>query len=162
MMLNPQCNLELWPWIFNVKCQGQILKNPYPWNGVANWHGLKGMWVDGKSCMQSDPLCEFQLWPHLWPWPWIFKVKFLKSCISEMGRSVHMEWKGRESIGCWTHHATLSYDLDLGLPRSNCERAISQELNGRLTWNKRDEWVLGPTVTLTFNLTHDLGLDFQD
>ena len=49
MMLNPLWNLELWPWVFSVKCQGQILKNLYPWSGVANWNGLKGMWVDRKS-----------------------------------------------------------------------------------------------------------------
>ena len=24
------------------------------------------------------------LWPHTWPWPWIFMVKFWNSCISEL------------------------------------------------------------------------------
>ena len=26
---------------------------------------------------------DLDLWPHTWPWPWIFLVKFLNSCISE-------------------------------------------------------------------------------
>ena len=133
------------------------------WKSCILWVGWP-IDMDWRGCeskgIRTDPLCDFQLWSHLWPWLWIFKVKFLKSCISEMGRSVDMEWKGCEPIGCWTHYANLSYDLDLGHPRSNCETAVSQELNGRLTWSKRDE-VLGPTVTLTFNLTHDLGLDFE-
>ena len=30
------------------------------------------------------------LWPHTWPWPWIFMVKFLNSCISE--------WEGRLTL----------------------------------------------------------------
>ena len=32
----------------------------------------------------------------------------------------------------------LTHDLDLGFSRSNFENAVSQELEGRLTWNKRD------------------------
>ena len=27
--------------------------------------------------------CDLDLWPHTWPWPWIFKVNFWNSCISE-------------------------------------------------------------------------------
>ena len=27
--------------------------------------------------------CDLDLWPHTWPWPWIFMVKFWNSCISE-------------------------------------------------------------------------------
>ena len=27
--------------------------------------------------------CDLDLWPHRWPWPWIFMVKFWNSCISE-------------------------------------------------------------------------------
>ena len=27
--------------------------------------------------------CDHDLWPHTWPWPWIFMVKFLNSRISE-------------------------------------------------------------------------------
>ena len=27
--------------------------------------------------------CDLELWPHTWPWPWIFMRKFWNSCISE-------------------------------------------------------------------------------
>ena len=46
-----------------------------------------------------DPHCDFELLPHPWPWPLIFKVKFLKCCISGMGCQIDMERKGCESIG---------------------------------------------------------------
>ena len=166
--------------------QGQILKMLYLRNGRADWHGTKGMWIDGML----HPLCDFQLSPHPWPWPWIFKVKFWKSHISGMGWPIDMELKGYESIECWTHAVTLNghlthdfyfgfsrsnfeksrisgmgwpidmerkgcesigcyiyfvtfnvhltHDLDLGFSRSNFENAVSQECNGRLTWNESD------------------------
>ena len=30
---------------------------------------------------------DLDFWPHTWPWPWIFMVKFWNSCI--------LEWEGR-------------------------------------------------------------------
>ena len=33
---------------------------------------------------------DLDLWPHTWPWPWIFLVKFWNSCISE--------WEGRLTL----------------------------------------------------------------
>ena len=33
---------------------------------------------------------DLDLWPHRWPWPWIFMVKFWNSCISE--------WEGRLTL----------------------------------------------------------------
>ena len=102
---------------FTLDFQGQILKKSYLRNGMADWHGTKGMWVH----RMLHPLCDFQCPPHPWPWPWIFKVKF---------------WK------CYTHFVTfnipLTHDLDLGFSRSNFEKVISQEWDGRLTWNERD------------------------
>ena len=107
--------------------QGQILKMLYLKNGRANWHGTKGMWVD----RMLDPHCDFVLWPHQWPWPLIFKVKFWKCCISRMGGPIDMERKGCKSIGCYTHIVTLNCeltsDLDLWFPRSNFENAVSKE-----------------------------------
>ena len=118
--------------------QGQILKMLYLRNGRADWHGTKGMWID----RMLHPLCDFQRSPHPWPWPWIFKVKFWKSHISGMGWPIDIELKGCESIECWTHAVTfnvhLTHDLDLGFSRSNFEKVVSQEWDGRLTWNERD------------------------
>ena len=118
--------------------QGQIQKILYLSNGRADWHGMKGMWID----RMLHPLYDFQLWPQPWPWPWIFKVKFWKSRISGMGWAIDMEWKGCESIECWTRVLTfnihLNHDLDLGFSRSNFEKVVFQEWDGYLTWNKRD------------------------
>ena len=59
-----------------------------------------------------------------------------------MGWPIDMGLKGCESIECWTHVVTfnvhLTHDLDLGFSRSNFENAVSQEWEGRLTWNERD------------------------
>ena len=133
-------------------------------NGMADWHGTKGMWVN----RMLHPLCDFQLWRHPWPWPRIFKVKFWKSHISGMGWLIDMELKGRESIECWTHVVTsnvhLTHDLDLGFSRSNFENAVSQEWDGRLTWNERDVSLKDVTPTLwlsTLTSTMTLTLDFQ-
>ena len=95
--------------------QGQILKMSYLRNGMTDWHGMKGIWVDS--------MLDFQLSPHPWPWVWISKVKFWKSLILWMGWPIDMERKGCESIECWTHVVTfnvhLFHDLDLGFSRSN-------------------------------------------
>ena len=47
------------------------------------------MWVD----RMLDPHCDFELWPHPWPWPLMFKVKFWKSRNSEMGCPIDMKKK---------------------------------------------------------------------
>ena len=129
------------PMTWTSDFQGQILKNSYLRNWRADWHGTKGMWVD----RMLHPLCDFQLWPKPWPWPWIFKVKFWKSRILWMGWPIDMERNGCELIECWTHVVTfnvhLTHDLDLGFSRSNFEKVISQELEGRLTGKKKGMWV---------------------
>ena len=110
------------PMTLTLDFQGQILKMLYLRNGRADWHGMKGMWVD----RMVHPLCDFQLWPQPWLWPWIFTVKFWKSHISEMGWPIDMESKGCESMECWTHVVTfnfpLTHDLDLGFSMSNFEK----------------------------------------
>ena len=85
------------PIILTLDFQGQILKKSYLMNGMADWHGMKGMWFN----RMLDPCCDFQCSPLPWPWPWIFKVKFWKGCISGMGWPINMmERKGCESIEC--------------------------------------------------------------
>ena len=133
-------------------------------NGRADWHGTKAMWID----RMLHPLCDCQHSPHPWPWPWIFKVKIWKSRISGMGWPIDMEWKGCESIGCYTHFVTLNvhftHDLDLRFSRFNFENAVSQEWEGRLTWNERDlsRQNVGPMLWLSmFTSSMTLILDFQ-
>ena len=115
--------------------KGQILKMLYLRIGRADWHETKGMWIDRMLHL----LCDFQCPPHPWPWPWIFKVKFWKCCISGMEWPIDMERKRYDWIGCDTHFVTfnipLTHDLDLGFSRSNFEKVISQEWDGRFTWN---------------------------
>ena len=72
--------------------QGQILKKSYLSNGMADWHGTKGMWVD----RMLDSHFDFKLWPHQWLSPWIIKVKYWNCCNLGMGGSTHLEWKGCE------------------------------------------------------------------
>ena len=102
-------------------------KKSYLMNGMADWHGTKGMWVD----RMLDPCCDFQCSPLTWPWPWIFKVKFWKSRISGMGWPIDMGWKGCELIECRTHVVTfnfpLTHDLGLAFSRSNFEKVLSYE-----------------------------------
>ena len=59
-----------------------------------------------------------------------------------MGGSIDMERKECESIECYTHFVTFNFDLnhdfDLGFSGSNFEKVVSQEWDGRLTWNQKD------------------------
>ena len=64
------------PMTLTLDFQGKILKKSYLRNGMADWHGVKGMWVD----RMLDSHCDFKLWPHPLPWPWIFKVKYWNCC----------------------------------------------------------------------------------
>ena len=55
---------------------------------------------------------------------------------------IDMERKGLESTVCLTHVATFNFDLiygvDLEISTSNFETAVSQEWEGRLSWNEWD------------------------
>ena len=95
-------------------------KRLHPWSKVANWHRMKGMWDDRH-------FCNFELWPHLW----VCDLA-LRSSRSNFVKAASQEWEGQmtwnerdESIGCWTHHVTLSWDLDLGFSRSNFEKKLN-------------------------------------
>ena len=89
--------------------QGQIVKMLYLRNGRADWHGMKGMWVD----RMLDPHCDFELWPHPWPWPLIFLRSNFET-VSGMGYLIDIEQKGCESIG----YQSFWMDFMLRLP--NC------------------------------------------
>ena len=106
-----------------------------------------------------NPHCDFELWPHPWHRPLIFKVTFWKSRNSGMGCPIDMEQKGCESTECWTHVVTFNSDhtheLDLEFSTSDFEIAVSQEWEGRLTWNERDMSRYTYFVTLSYD--RDLG-----
>ena len=66
-----------------------------------------------------------------------FEGQILKSCISRIGGLINMEWKGYESIGCWTDYVTFSYD-PWRIFKVKFQKAVSLEWGGQLTWNKGD------------------------
>ena len=73
-------------------------------------------------------------------------------CISGIGGPIDMERRGCESTERWIHVVTfnfdLTHDLDLEFSTSNFEIALSQEWEGRSTWNERDmsRWDVIPTM----------------
>ena len=79
-----------------------------------------------------------------------FKVKFRNSCISGIVGLTDVKWNGGELIGYWADCMTLpfdhTHDLDLGVSRSESEIALSQEWDGRFTWNEKD--VSRPFMTM--------------
>ena len=52
------------------------------------WDGRLA-WKKSDVSKKLDSFCDFELWP----WPWIYKVKFYKSRISGMRGAIDMEWK---------------------------------------------------------------------
>ena len=87
-----------------------------------------------------------------------FTVKFRNSPISGIVGLIDVKWKRSELIWYWADCMTLpfdhTHDLDLGvvISRSESEIALSQEWDGRLTWNEKD--VSHPFMTMIFiNLT---------
>ena len=99
--LGLKCDHQVWPWIFKVKYgisyisakRGPIatkrkanisteLQASNVTNGFELDHNLD-LWILKVNC-------DLELWPHTWPWPWIFMVKFWNSCISE--------WEGRLTL----------------------------------------------------------------
>ena len=62
-----------------------------------------------------------------------------------------------------TFNLDINHDLDLGFRTANFERVVSQEWDGRLTWDEKggesiECWT--HVVTFNFPLNHDLDLVF--
>ena len=81
-----------------------------------------------------------------------FKVKFRNGSFSGIVGLIHVKWKGNELIWYWADCMTLPFDhthgLDFGveISRSESEITLSQEWDGRLTWNEKD--VSHPFMTM--------------
>ena len=116
-------------------------------NQTLYWKYLRNGWSDlcetKRRCISwiLGKLCKLDLWPHLWPWPWIFfKVKFQNSCIS--GIVIWLMWKKKKSISIryWADYMVLpfdhTHDLDLVVSRSKFEIALFEKWEGWLTWNE--------------------------
>ena len=106
-----------WPWIFKVKYRicyisaqnGEIASKRKAnisieplasnvTNGFELDHNLD-LWI-------LKVKCDLDLWPHRWPWPWIFMVKFWNSCISEWEGSLTLH-KGGSSWSFMTMIMTI-------------------------------------------------------
>ena len=104
----------------------------------------------GRLTWNERDVNRYDVTPTLWlstfPSPMTLTLDFqgqiLKRSYLRNGMTIDMELKGCESIECWTHAVTfnghLTHDLYFGFSRSNFEKVVSQEWDGRLTWNERD------------------------
>ena len=133
----PICPIWACPWAKNLSNQaalGSDFAQPIYLKPLDGFMPFEVLWnyLDLK-------LCNIMV---IWPWPWIFKVKLWKRRMWGIAWPIDMKWKGCESIECCTHVVTfdvhLTHDLNLGFSRSKFENAVSQEWDGRLTWNKKD------------------------
>ena len=139
-MLHPLCDFQSsphpwpWPWIFKVKF----------WKCCISGRGCP-IDIEQKGCESIRCYTHFMTF-NFDPTMTLtvnFQGQILKkkSRISWMGWLIDIVWKACESIECWTHVVTFNvhpfHELDLGFSRSNFEK-VSQEWDGRLTWNKRD------------------------
>ena len=90
-----------WPWIFKVKYRISYIsakRGPIATKRKANIstelqasNVTNGFELDHNLDLWILKVkCDLELWPHTWPWPWIFMVKFWNSCISE--------WEGRLTL----------------------------------------------------------------
>ena len=108
--------------------QGQTLFWPYLRNGWSDWCETKKEvhWLDTGY--------------NIWPWPFISGIVGL----------IDVKWKGSELIWYWADCMTLpfdhTYDLDLGVSRSESEIALSQKWGGWLIMNEKD--VSHPFMTM--------------
>ena len=68
-----------------------------------------------------DPSYDFKLWPHPWPWPCIFKVKFFNSRILGMGRSIDLESKRCELDAQWACSWATVHGKYIGQVMGRCE-----------------------------------------
>ena len=83
-----------WPWIFKVKygiCYISAKSGLIAMKQKANIsiELLDSNVTNGFDLDHDNDLwilkvkCDLDLWPHTWPWTWIFMVKFWNICISE-------------------------------------------------------------------------------
>ena len=93
---------------------------------------------------------KFDLWPHTWPWPWIFMVKFLNSCISEWeGRLTLHKGGGSRSFmtmtvtiwwpssGVWIYQIVTGVTSVDGVPSTHLIVFLGHPSNFKVTWDQK-------------------------
>ena len=86
---------------------------------------------------------DLDLWPHTWPWPWIFMVKVWNSCISEWeGRLTFHKGGGSRSFmtmimtiwwpssGVWIYQIVTGVTSVVGVPSTHLVTSIDFLWNG--------------------------------
>ena len=138
--------------------QGQIL----------NWLYLSQKWFDchETKSWHIDWTLGFKCDHRVWPWPWIFKVKYQIGYISAKNGPIATKRKANISIDLKTSNVTirsdLARDLDLEFSRSNAKLVISLPKMVRLPRNEKQTHQLNSrpqmwpsdltlAMTLTFN-----------
>ena len=134
-----------WPWIFKGK---YLIRYIYEkWSDCHETKNGCNDWTLGLKCSH-----KFILWP--WPWHWIFKFQLFNRCISGMAEPIGAKWKGDKLTGWWANKVTVTFyhthGLDNGFWRPDFEIVVSQEWEGRLTWNKGG--VGGSFLTMTVTI----------
>ena len=147
--LGLRCDHRVWPWpwpwtwIFKVKyriCYISAKNGPIATKRKANIsielqasNVTNGIELDhNRDLWILKVKRDLDLWPHTWPWPWIFMVKFWNSCISEWeGRLTFHKWGGSRSLMTmimtiwWPSSGVWIYQIVTGwLQLSACRRLI--------------------------------------
>ena len=142
--------------------QGQIWNLLYLSQKWSDCHEMNSKHIDWTQGLR----CDHRIWPRLWPWSWIFKVKYGICYTSAKNGSITMKQKANISIELKASNVTigfdLGHDLDLEFSRSNMELAISQPKVVRLLRNKKQTYRLNPRpqmwpmgLTLVMTLTFE-------
>ena len=113
-----------------------------------------GFDLDHNFHLWSFKVKRDHLWPHTWPWPWIFMVKFWNSCISEwegqftlhkgggsrpfMAMTMTIWWP---RLDVWIYQLVTGVTSVIGVP--------SNQLVHYIPWNKHTCVVLSITILLS-------------
>ena len=130
-----------WPWIFKIKyriCYISAKNGPIATKQKSNIsiefqasNVTNGFDLDHNLYLWIFKVKrDLDLWPHAWPWPWIFMVKFWNSCISEWeGRLTLHKGYGSRSFNDHDHDHLVTKVRCMDLPDSDrgdfsCRRAV--------------------------------------
>ena len=107
-----------WPWIIKVK-YGIYYISAKSGPIATKWKANTSIELQASNMINGFDLdhdldlwilkarCDHDLWPHTWPWPWIFMVKFWNSCISQWEGWFLALHKGGGSRSCMTLTVTI-------------------------------------------------------
>ena len=155
-----------WATTLTFNFHDQILKNHIP--GIGGKIDMDKRDVNSHVNRKSELLCEFEFLAHPWPSPLILKVKFWKGSLIKRERKgcesrllnplydlelwpwpwiFKLNWHGLKVMWVdrkldrptlWLSTLTPPVTLTLDVHGQIFKKAVSQEWDGKLTWNERD------------------------